>query len=200
MKTRTVSQEEMRSRIARWSERRVSKNHKADPSIPAEAFEELAIPLHVLLAHAPEGSDPDSLPPVVGAKGMFMAILEIQPGRKGPMHVHLRSREIFICLKGRVKFLWNEAADEEAILEPFDLIDVPLGVYRDFQGMGDEPALLLAIIMDEREDEPGDVVIAPEVRARFAARFGEEILPKLTAATGLHFTDPPALTEQKESP
>lgn len=187
-----VSPEAMQARIARWSERRVHRNYRSDDSIPAEAFAAVNPPLHLLLASAAADTHPDSRPAVVGGKGLLVAVLELGPGQKAPLHVHLRSREIFVCLRGRVRFRWNEHGADETILEPFDLIDVPLGVYRDFQCDGSEPALLFAIITDEREDEPGDVVIASEERERFAARFGPAILPRLTAATGLYFTDPPA--------
>ncbi len=195
MQTRTITPDQMRPQIARFSERKVHMNYRPDPSIPAEAFAALTPPLHLLLAHAAEGTHPDALPAVAGAKGMVVCMLDIPPGGKVPLHVHLRSRETFMCLQGRIRFRWNEHGEDETILEPFDLIDVPVGVYRDFQCAGDQPALLLAIITDEREDEPGDVVAAPEERARFAERFGAAILPKLTAATGLHFTDPPAVKE-----
>lgn len=190
-KTRNITPEQMRSQIARFSERKVHMNHGVDPSIPAEAFAALNPPLHLLLAHAAPGTHPDSLPAVAGQKGMVVCVLDIPPGGKVPLHAHLRSRETFMCLKGRIRFRWNDHGQDETFLEPFDLIDVPVGVYRDFQCAGAEPALLLATITDEREDEPGDVVVAPEERARFAERFGAAILPKLTAATGLHFTDPP---------
>ena len=192
MKTRTIPADQMRAQIARFSERKVHTNHRADPSIPAEAFAALNPPLHLLLAHAVAGTHPDGLPAVVGAKGMVVCLLDIPPGGKVPLHAHLRSRETFMCLQGRIRFRWNEQGQDETFLDPFDLIDVPIGVYRDFQNAGDQQALLLAIITDEREDEPGDVVVAPEERVHFADRFGAAILPKLTAATGLHFTDPPA--------
>jgi uncharacterized RmlC-like cupin family protein len=191
MKTLKITPDQMRSRIARWSKRKVHMNHTVETSIPAEAFDAVNPPLYLLLAHAAEDAHEDSRPAITGEKGMLVAILDIPPGKKAPLHVHRRSREAFLCLKGRVKLRWNEHGADETILEPLDMIDVPVGVYRDFQCVGDEPALLLAMIRDEREDEPGDVVIAAEERARFAERFGDAILEKLTASTGLHFTDPP---------
>ncbi|WP_437508518.1 cupin domain-containing protein [Sorangium sp. So ce1099] len=173
----------MRSRIARFKELRVHTNHATDASIPQEAFDAVNPPLYLLMAHAGD-------PAIAGPKGMSVAIVSCRPGDKVPLHVHQRSREVFLCLKGRFALRWNEGASEETTLEPFDLIDVPVGVYRQFENVGDEPGLLLAIITDDREDEPGDVAIAPEERARFAERFGPEILEKLTATTGLLFNDP----------
>jgi mannose-6-phosphate isomerase-like protein (cupin superfamily) len=122
---------------------------------------------------------------------MTVAIVSCLPGDKVPLHVHHRSREVFLCLKGRFALRWNEGTTDETTLEPFDMIDVPVGVYRQFENVGQEPGLLLAIITDEQEDEPGDVAIAPEERSRFAERFGPAILERLTATTGMLFTDPP---------
>lgn len=189
--TQTVTSEQMRSRIFRFSERRPHVNHAAGADIPAAALAALNPPLYLMLAHVGADAPAGSRPAVVGASGLSVAMLEISPGQKAPLHVHRRSHEAFVCLKGQVKFRWNEQGAEETILDPFDMIDFPVGVYRDFQCVGDEPALLLGIITDEREEEPGDISIAPEERARFAERFGGEILEQLTAATGLLFTDPP---------
>lgn len=188
--TVVVSPEQMRSRIFRFGERREHVNHSGDSGLPPEVFALLNPPLYLLMASAPADTPAGSRPAIVGAKGLQVAILELTPGRKAPLHAHLRSHEAFVCLRGRARFRWGERGEDEAILEPFDMIDFPVGVYRDFQCAGDDPALILGIITDDREDAPGDIFIAPEERARFAARFGEDILGPLTAATGLYFTDP----------
>lgn len=198
MKTIEVSAEQLRARVFRYAERRIHRNHSGDSSIPAEAYAMAGPPLVLLLAHATAEVPAPSRPALVGAKGLSVALVELSPGRKAPLHVHLRSHEAFVCLRGRVKFRVNERAAEEVILAPFDMIDVPVGAYREFQCADDEPALLLGIITDDREDEDGDIVIAPEERARFTAQFGPAILDELTAATGMHFTDPPDRTTEPE--
>jgi quercetin dioxygenase-like cupin family protein len=190
MKTLELSADRLRSRVFRYAERRAHRNHSGDPGIPAEAFAMLNPPLYLLLAHATAEVPAPCRPALVGAKGLSVALLELPPGQKAPLHVHLRSHEAFVCLRGRVRFRVNERDAEEVILAPFDMIDIPVGVYRDFQCADDEPALLLGIITDDREDDDGDIVIAPEERARFADRFGPAILDELSAATGMHFTDP----------
>lgn len=191
MKTLRITPEQMRSRIARFGELRAHMNHTVDASIPQEAFDAVNPPMYLLMAHAAEGVAEGMEPAIAGPKGMSVGIVSCRPGDKVLLHVHHRSREVFLCLTGRFALRWNEGATDETTLEPFDMIDVPVGVYRQFENVGQEPGLLLAIITDEHEDEPGDIAIAPEDRARFAERFGPAILEKLTAATGLLFTDPP---------
>lgn len=192
MKTPRITPEQMRSRIARFSERRVHPNHLADADIPQAALDLINPPLYLLLAHAAEGVPEDARPAIAGAKGMSVSLADCPPGGKVPLHIHVRSREVFMCLKGAFKIRWNERGEDETTLAPLDMIDVPIGVYREFQNVSDEPGLLLVIITDEREDEPGDIVIAPEERSRFAERFGEATLEKLTASTGFIFNDPAA--------
>ncbi|WP_437992232.1 cupin domain-containing protein [Sorangium sp. So ce145] len=191
MTTLKITPEQMRSRIARFGELRAYVNHTVDTSIPQEAFDAVNPPLYLLMAPAAGDAREGTGPAIVGSKGMSVGIVSCRPGDKVPLHAHRRSREVFLCLTGRFALRWNEGAMDETTLEPFDMIDVPVGVYRQFENVGQEPGLLLAIITDEHEDEPGDIVIAPEDRARFAERFGPAILEKLTATTGMLFTDPP---------
>lgn len=189
-KTLNITPEEMSSRIFRFGDRRPHMNHAPDASIPGEVFEALNPPIYLLLAHAAADCHEKSRPAIADAKGLAVGILEIPPGQKVALHVHFRSREAFLCLRGRVKFCWNDGGAEETVLEPFDMISVPLRVYRGFQCVGDEPALLLAIVTDEDEGTLGDIFVGHDDRERFAERFGRGVLEKLTAATGFHFTDP----------
>lgn len=188
--TLKVTAEQMRSRIFRFSERKAHVNHAGDPQIPAEALAAVNPPLYLLMTHVEPGTPEGSRPAIAGARGLQIALIELPPGQKAPLHVHFRSHEAFVCLRGRVRFCWGDEGADEAILEPFDMIDFPVGVHRDFQSADEQTALILGIITDEQEDAPGDIFIAPAERARFAARFGGEILERLTAATGLYFTDP----------
>lgn len=188
--TSNLKPDEMSARIFRFEQRRVHMNHAEAPSIPEEVFAMLNPPIYFLLGHAAAGLDQRSRPAIADAKGLAVVMLDIPPGQGIGLHVHFRSREAFLCLRGRVKFRFNDHGAEHAVLGPWDMISVPLGVYRSFECEGDEPALLLAIVTDEKEGEPEDVFAAPEERERFAARFGGDILEKLTAATGVHYTEP----------
>lgn len=190
-RTFKLTPEQMQSRIFRFAGRREHQNHGDDPGLPPAVFAEVNPPLYLLLAHAAAATPAASRPAIAGAKGLSVAILEIPPGQGVPLHVHLRSREAFVCLAGRARIRWNDDGEHATFLEPFDMIDLPPGVYRDYQCDGDRPVLLLGILTDPDEDDPADdILIAPVERARFAARHGHEVLARLTAATGMRFTDP----------
>ncbi len=174
MKTLRITPEQMRSRIARFGELRAHMNHTVDASIPQEAFDAVNPPMYLLMAHAAEGVAEGMEPAIAGPKGMTVGIVSCRPGDKVLLHVHHRSREVFLCLKAASRCDGTRAPRTRRRSSPFDMIDVPVGVYRQFENVGQEPGLLLAIITDEHEDEPGDIAIAPEDRARFAERQGPQ--------------------------
>lgn len=184
--TLNMTPEQMSARIFRFRERRVHMNYVEDTSIPQAAYDAVNPPFSLLLAHVAAGTPEASRPAVAGASGLSVAIFELQPGQKVPLHVHFRSHEAYVCLKGRVRFRWNDHGEHEAILEPFDMIDFPLGLYRDFQCADDEAALILGIVTDEKDDYPGDIVVAPHERAGFVERFGPEVVERLSVSTGLN--------------
>jgi mannose-6-phosphate isomerase-like protein (cupin superfamily) len=190
--TRTIqlTPEQMKAQIFRYSERRPHTNLTGDTDIPAAVYDALNPRLYFLLAHS-QGDEPAaSRPAITGARGLAVAILELRPGERIPHHVHLRSRESYVCLEGRVLVRWNDHGEHEALLDPYDMIDVPPGVYRSFFCVGDVTVRLLGLVADEREGEPDDVYIAPAERALAVERFGDEVVDRLSASTGLLFADP----------
>lgn len=184
--TLTMTPEQMNARIFRFRDRRVHMNYTEDRSIPQAAYDAVNPPFSLLLAPVAAGTPESSRPAIAGASGLSVAIFELQPGQKVPLHVHFRSHEAYVCLKGRVKFRWSDHGEHQAILEPFDMIDFPLGLYRDFQCADDEVALILGIVTDPQDDYPGDIVVAPHERAEFVERFGPEVVQRLSASTGLN--------------
>jgi mannose-6-phosphate isomerase-like protein (cupin superfamily) len=189
-RTIRLTPEQMNAQIFRYSERRPHTNLTGDTDIPAEVYDALNPRLFFMLAHA-QGDEPDaSRPAVTGARGLSVAIIELRPGERIPHHVHLRSRETYVCLEGRALVRWNDHGEHEAHLDPYDMIDVPPGVYRSFFCDGDVTVKLLGIVADDREGEPDDVYIAAAERARATGRFGDEVVDRLSASTGLLFADP----------
>jgi quercetin dioxygenase-like cupin family protein len=81
--------------------------------------------------------------------GMVMA----PPGNGPAFHTH-DYIEAFMPLTGRWRYYWGNSPDEiegEAILEPWDWISLPPGVWRGFENIGEEDAWLVGVL------EPHDV-------------------------------------------
>ena len=63
------------------------------------------------------------------------------------MHRH-PTEEVFIAVKGPWEVFWLEGEAERAVtLQPGDIVNVPIGIYRGFRNAGDDPdATLIAVV------------------------------------------------------
>jgi len=71
-------------------------------------------------------------------------------------------------LKGRWRFFWGRhGTTGETLLEEGDLFDIPTGMFRGFENVGDDYGMIMAVLGGD--DAGGGVVWAPEVIADAAA-------------------------------
>jgi mannose-6-phosphate isomerase-like protein (cupin superfamily) len=87
-----------------------------------------------------------------------IAIVEAPPGNGAAYHDH-ETVEVFLPLSGRWEIYYGEDSEElegkeQVILEQWDAIQIPAGVFRGFRNAGDKEAHLLAITGGE---DPGRV-------------------------------------------
>lgn len=92
-------------------------------------------------------SDPDLAPKIAApAHGFANGFAKCEPGCGAALHWH-ETEEIFMAMSGRWSIYWRDGEEErEVILEPFDTVSVPVGIYRGFKNVSDEPAVLHFII------------------------------------------------------
>ena len=85
-----------------------------------------------------------------------------QPPRcRNSLHSH-RTAEVFFVLKGRWRFFWGRWGDAgEVVLEEGDIFDIPTGIFRGFENVGQEHGMIMAILGGD--DAGGGVVWAPQV-------------------------------------
>jgi quercetin dioxygenase-like cupin family protein len=107
--------------------------------------------------------DPD-LKPKIGAPAHGFAVTYVRHTPKGhgaALHRH-PTEEVFIALKGPWEVFWLEGETERKItLQPGDIVNVPIGVYRGFRNAGDDPeATLIALVGGP---DPGKVDWHPSV-------------------------------------
>lgn len=94
------------------------------------------------------------------AYGFSIAMAECEPGQGASLHSH-PTEEVFMPLGSRWSIFWLNGAEQEAtLLEPFDVISVPIGLYRGFRNVGKEKATILAVIGGP---DPGKVSFHPSV-------------------------------------
>ena len=83
------------------------------------------------------------------------------PKCRNSLHLH-RTAEVFFVLKGRWRFFWGRwGTAGEVVLEEGDVFDIPTGIFRGFENVGNDYGMLMAILGGD--DAGGGVVWAPQV-------------------------------------
>src|SRR5690606_16717439 len=145
-KTKTPTQEEMKSRIARFKDLVSTKaRHAESRGIPQEVMEMItAKSTFNVMSPADLGGQLSPKPAVIGGDaGVFRLGIATCPAGNGPgLHVHWKTHETFMALTGKWKIVWGDKGEESTILEPFDLIAVPPRVTRQFINISDQDAHL----------------------------------------------------------
>jgi len=106
--------------------------------------------------------DPDLAPKIKApAHGFAVTYVRAPKGCGAALHRH-PTEEVFLTLKGTWQIFWLEGDRERAVeLDPGDIVNVPIGVYRGFRNASDDPgATLIAIVGGP---DPGKVDWHPSV-------------------------------------
>ena len=83
------------------------------------------------------------------------------PKCNNSLHSH-RTAEVFFVLSGRWRFFWGRHGNAgEVTLEKGDIFNIPTGIFRGFENIGDNYGMLMAILGGD--DAGGGVIWAPEV-------------------------------------
>ena len=104
------------------------------------------------------------LAPKIAAPAHGFAVTYVRNTPKGhgaALHRH-PTEEVFIAVKGPWEIFWLEGETERAItLQPGDIVNVPIGIYRGFRNGSDDPeATLIALVGGP---DPGKVDWHPSV-------------------------------------
>ncbi len=156
-----VSVERMeRENVARLDAMRGSELAFLDQRVPGYQREIINI---VGMGVVENMGDPD-LKPKIQAPAHGFAVTYVRHTPKGhgaALHRH-PTEEVFIAAKGSWEIFWLEGETERQVtLQPGDIINVPIGIYRGFRNAGDDPeATLIAIVGGP---DPGKVDWHPSV-------------------------------------
>ena len=83
------------------------------------------------------------------------------PGCTNSLHTHTTA-EVFYVFKGRWRFFWGRYGNSgEIFAEEGDMVNIPTGMFRAFENVGDDYGMLMAILGGD--DAGGGVTWAPEV-------------------------------------
>ncbi len=139
-----ISTEEMERYVARFDRLRGSEEAYIDSRLPGHRrFKINLIGMGVVEAPGrPELAPNIPLP----AHGFNLGMIRAEHGNGAALHAH-ETEEVFMPLVGRWVVTWLAGDEErELLLDPFDAISVPVGVYRGFRYMGEGTGTLLTLI------------------------------------------------------
>ena len=184
MKTIDIGPRGLEPHIARFKDLKPKQGLYTKFGIPTEAYEMLtAKTLYTLLAPA-DAAGSHQYAAAHGPAGLSISIAECPPGDGPMLHAHMKTHEIFFCLKGRFEVSWGDDGQYTTILEPFDMVDVPLGVTRAFRNVSDETGLLHVTILG---GDQNDVGYTKAVGEQVAAKFGPAVRDAIEANTSMKF-------------
>ncbi len=83
------------------------------------------------------------------------------PKCRNSLHSH-RTAEVFFVLSGRWRFFWGRYGTAgEVTLERGDIMNIPTGIFRGFENIGDDYGMIMAVLGGD--DAGGGVIWAPQV-------------------------------------
>ncbi len=136
----TMSQDEMRARIAFFGDQNADRNLMITQSIPGFQRD-----IYSIIGKGVSEKNATQ-PGIVDSTGFNVAYVGAKPDNGSAMHTH-EEVEVFIPLSGTWAVYWNEGDEmEEVVLGPMDCISVPGRVMRSFRNVGDTYGHLLVII------------------------------------------------------
>ncbi|MEQ8660988.1 MAG: cupin domain-containing protein [Gammaproteobacteria bacterium] len=130
--------EEMEGFVARFTDQKSSHKAFIDTRIPGHEREIFSI-----IGNGVQ-EDPDMRPPIP-PQDFHLAMIRAEPGKGAALHAHL-TQEVFMPLTGRWAIFWGPDGAREVVLEPYDVISVPVHVMRGFRNVGDATAMMLAVV------------------------------------------------------
>lgn len=86
----------------------------------------------------------DMLPPISDDHGFTVSYIVVPPEGGAGLHAH-KTAEVFIPINGELHVLIGEAM-EELVLQPLDVVSVPVGVMRGFRNRTGKELIVLAMV------------------------------------------------------
>lgn len=144
METRNISVAEMTKYVARFRDLKGSEEAFVDSRLPGSRRRKI----NIIGNGVVERTDLDDLAPNIPlpAHGFNLGMIQCDPGNGTKLHAHT-TEEVFMPLIGpwAVTFMTDQG-EREIILQPFDTVHVPVGVYRGFRYVGEGKGTLLTLI------------------------------------------------------
>ena len=190
MKSKSLTPEQMDFRVARFEKLETYQRQNFEThNIPPGAVEKVAARRVYPVMAPPDYQGRSAGAPVKGPRGLIVSIAECEPGNGPGLHRHLNTVENFLCLSGRFEIAWGDQGEHTLVLEPLDLVSVPVGENRSFRNISNELGRLLVMIVPETNEQVDPVMFAPSLAKEIENDYGKGAVEGLQKI-GFKFEEP----------
>src|SRR6202022_2602072 len=158
-------------------------------NIPPGAVEKVAARRVYPVMAPPDYQGRSAGAPVKGPRGLIVSIAECEAGNGPGLHRHLNTVENFLCLSGRFEIAWGDQGEHTLVLEPLDLVSVPVGENRSFRNISNELGRLLVMIVPQTDEQVDPVLFAPSLAKEIENDYGKSAVEGLQKI-GFKFEEP----------
>ena len=147
---------EMDARIVRYGELVPCKTAFIDAHTPGSDQKE-----NFTIIGGGVSESPDQHVHIKDTPGFNIGAAGQPPKCRNSLHSH-STAEVFFVLKGRWRFFWGRWGKAgEVVLEEGDIFNIPTGIFRGFENIGNDYGMIMAILGGD--DAGGGVLWAPQV-------------------------------------
>lgn len=147
---------EMENRIVRYGDLQPCKTAFIDAHTPGSDQKE-----NFTIIGGGVSESPDQHVHIALPHGFNIGAAGQPPKCRNSLHSH-RTAEVFFVLSGRWRFFWGRRGDAgEVVLEQGDIFNIPTGIFRGFENIGNDYGMIMAILGGD--DAGGGVIWAPQV-------------------------------------
>jgi uncharacterized RmlC-like cupin family protein len=190
VKSKSLTPEQMDFRVARFEKLETYQRQNFEThNIPPGAVEKVAARRVYPVMAPPDYQGRSAGAPVKGPRGLIVSIAECEPGNGPGLHRHLNTVENFLCLSGRFEIAWGDQGEHTLVLEPLDLVSVPVGENRSFRNISNELGRLLVMIVPQTDEQVDPVLFAPSLAKEIENDYGKSAVEGLQKI-GFKFEEP----------
>jgi uncharacterized RmlC-like cupin family protein len=190
VRSKSLTPEEMDFRVARFEKLETYQRQNFEThNIPPGAVEKVAARRVYPVMAPPDYQGRSAGAPVKGPRGLIVSIAECEPGNGPGLHRHLNTVENFLCLSGRFEIAWGDQGEHMLVLEPLDLVSVPVGENRSFRNISNELGRLLVMIVPQTDEQVDPVLFAPSLAKEIENDYGKSAVEGLQKI-GFKFEEP----------
>ena len=151
-----MTPQDMESRIVRYGDLKPCKTAFIDAHTPGSDQKE-----NFTIIGGGVSESPDQHVHISIEHGFNIGAAGQPPKCRNSLHDH-HTAEAFFVLSGRWRFFWGRWGDAgEVTLEPGDIFNIPTGIFRGFENIGNDYGMIMAILGGN--DAGGGVMWAPQV-------------------------------------